>query len=334
MPNLALSRLERVYMVDQPTFGTIPTFGNSNAVRSIKTDLSNDIALLVRRDKTGSRTATLGVKGRSSGKWSYEGSLAPSGVAGTAPDFEPLLKAIFGQAPTVVASTSRTYSFIDTPILQFAMASYRQPSTLNQRIANSCVVQQAVFNVGADIAEFTASGECKYVLESDYFSSASAEELGGLGSFPVEPASPVTNGGIIAGFTGAITIGGSSIAAIRTAQIKIDNGAAMIKDTFGTYLPSTIEGDMRNVTLTFTMYEDDSAGQIAIRNATITKTPVDATIVLGTVAGSIVTFLLKNVQLAAFTLDDSARRYSLTVPESRAYGTSITSLDEVKIVLT
>ncbi len=328
--SLALSRLERVYMADQSSFDTVPTFGNSNAVRHIKVDISNEIATLVRRDKTGSRSATLGIKGRSFGKWSYEGSLAPSGVAGTAPDFEPLIKAIFGQAPSVGGGI-RTYTFVDDPILTFGLASYRTPSTLNQRIAYGCVVNEATFNVGADIAEWTASGEAKYVIESDYFGDASTEEKGGLSVFPTEPGAPVTNGGIIAGFTGLIVIGGNTQVRIRTAQIKINNGAAVIKDTFGTYLPDDVEGDLRNVTLTFTLYEDDTAAQKAIREATITKTPVDADITVGTVTGSIVEFLLKNVQLAAYTLDDSARRYSLTVPESRAFGTSITSKDEITI---
>ena len=332
MANKALSRLERVYMADQADFAVGPSFGNGDYVRSIKVDMSNDIATLVRRDKTGSRTATIGVKGRTFGKWSYEGSLAPSGVNGTAPDFEPLMKAIFG-ANGVAGGGGLQYNFVDDPILTFGMASFRTPSTLNQRIAIGCVVQEATFNVGADIAEFTASGECRNVLESDYYDAATTEEKAGYGAMPTEPGAPVSAGGIIAGFTGDVSIGGSSISRIRTATIKINNGGAVVKDTFGTYLPNDVEGDTRNVTITFNMYEDDSAGQKNIREATNTKTPVDVDITVGTVAGSMVQFLLTNVQLAAYTLDDSARRYSLSVPESRAFGTDITSLDEIVMVI-
>jgi hypothetical protein len=319
-------------MASDSAFGTIPSFGNTNCVRHIKVDLKNEIATLVRRDKTGSRTATIGVRGRSHGTWSYEGSLAPSGTPGTAPDFEPLLVALYGGAPTV--GGTRVYGpFVDQPITTFSLASYRQPSTLNQKIAFGCVPNEITFNLGQDIAEFSASGECKFVLESDYFSSASTDEKGGLGAFPAEPGSPVTHGGIIAGFTGSVLIGGASQTRIRTAQVKINNGADLVKDTFGFYLPTDTEGDIRVVTVSFTLYEDDSAGQEAIRTATITKTPLDVDLTLGTNSGSIFDMFLKNVQLQAYTSDDSARRYSLTIPDSRAFGTSITSRDEVTITI-
>ncbi len=330
--SLALSRLERVYVANQSNFLTVPSFGNTNAVRHIKANAKNDVALLVRRDKTGSRTATQGVRGRSFGTWSYEGSLAPSGVNGTAPDFDPIFQAIFGKA-SAAANGGLQYTFQDDPIKTFAMAIYRTPNTLNQKIAYGCAVNEATFNIGQDIAEWTATGECRFVVESDYFSSASTDEKGGLGAFPAEPGSPVTAGSIIAGFTGLINIGGSEIVRIRTATVKINNGAAVIKDTFGKYLPDDVEGDERNVTLSFNMYEDDTAAQQAIRRATITKTPVDADLTVGTVAGSIVQFQLKNVQLASYDSDDSARRFSLTVPDSRAFGTNLTSLDEIKITI-
>ncbi len=328
----ALSRLERCYMVDQDDYFVVPSFGNDDAVRHIKGNLMNDIGLLTRRDKTGSRTATIGQRGRGFGKWEYEGSLAPSGSLGTEPDFAPLLKALFGQDPTS-GPGGLTYSFLDDPIPTFAMALYKTPDTLNQKIGYGCVVQEVTFNIGADVAEFSANGECRFVIESDYFDDASEDELGGLGSFPAEPGAPSTSGGIIPGFTGLISIGGAEIARIRTATIKINNGGAQIKDTFGSYLPDEVEGDTRTVTLAFTMYEDDDAAQQALRVAAITKTPVDADLTVGTVEGSIVQFLLKNVQLASPTSDDSARRFSLSFPESRAYGTDITTLDEVTMII-
>lgn len=328
-----LSRLERVYVKPDVTFGTIPTFGNSNALRHIKVTMDNDIALLIRRDKTGSRSATQGVRGRGFGKWSYEGSMAPSGVNGTIPDFDPIFQALFGQA-SASAGGGVQYTFADTPIVTFSMASYRQPSTVNQRIAFGCTVDEATFNVGQDIAEWTATGESKFVLESDYFSSASTEEKGGLGGFPSEPGSPVTNGGIIAGFTGSVSMGGTSIARLRTAVIKVKPQNVLIKDTFGHYLPDDTAGDVRIVTVVPTLYEEDVAGVQALHTAAITKAPLDMSFTIGTVAGSIVNFALKNVQLMATQYDDSGLRYSNSFGESRAFGTSITSKDEIVITIT
>ena len=348
MANPSLSRLERIYVAMCPAFAangaiTLPSFGNSNYLRHIKVTMDNDIATLIRRDKTGFRTQTIGVRGREYAKWSYEGSLAPSGTNGTLPDFDPIMQCIFNAASTAGTGpggvSGLVYGpFVDEPggnstNLSFAMAQYRKPATLNQRIGGGLVVDEATFNLGADIAEWTCSGTGKFTIESDYFSDASADEQMGLGSFPAEPSSPVSHGGIIAGFTGAFVLGGDSVALIRTAQVKVNTGNVMVRDTFGTYTPTDSMGDVRQITLQATLYEDDSAGQEAIRVAAIQKTPVDANITLGTFSGSIVNFYLKNIQLQTYTMDDSALRYSLTIPASRAFGTSISSLDELIVTL-
>ncbi len=334
MSSSIFSRLERIYLAVDSTFGTVPTFGNSNACRHVKISLDNEIATLVRRDKTGARTATVGIRGRSFVKWSYEGSLAPSGTNGVIPDFDPILQSIFNTASISAGGGLQYGPFVDTPNTTFSMARYRQPSTVNQMIGFGMVTDEAIFNVGADIAEFSANGTGKFGIESDYFSLATADEKGGLGSFPSEPGTPVTHGGIIAGFTGSFLLGGSGVARIRTAQIKVKTGNVMIRDTFGKFTPDDTMGDVRMVTLSADMYEDDSAGQQAIRQAAITKTPLDASITLGTVSGSTVNFFLKNVQLGTYTTDDSALRFALKIPESRAFGTSITSKDEILITIT
>jgi len=335
MSNVVLSRLERSYMALESSFGVVPSFGNTNNVRFIKQDLRNMIETLIRRDKTGTRTQTVGIRGKSHATWNWNGSLAPSGTAGTAPDFEPLMQCIFGQAPTVSGGT-RTYNFVDLPILTMSLASYRRPSTVNQRIAAGCVVNEVTFQIGENIAEFTASGEARFLIESDYFADADTEEAGGLVSFPTEPSAPTTNGGIIAGFTGSATVAGYSAGAIqlRKATIKVAPGNETIKDQFGFYLPTVTAGNWRVVTVTADLYENDDASQQALRVAAITKAPINMTFVLGTVAGSIVTFELTNVQLGTDFTDDSGLLFAMQIPESRAFGTSTTSLNELVMTLT
>jgi hypothetical protein len=318
-------------MATESSFAIPPaSFTNTNCVRHIKMDLRNNIGILERRDKTGHRSATIGVKGRGFGSWTYEGSLAPSGTAGTAPDFEPLMVAAMGQAPTLTGG-QLVYTFLDTPIPSFSMASYRTPSTLNQRIATGCIVKTIMFNFGQDVAEFTAEGDCHNVVESDNFSFATAEEKCGLSVFPPEPSSPVTNGGIIAGFTGLITIDGNAIVRIRNLQVKMDTQGDVVKDTFGFYYPTDIEAGVRLVTCTFSLYEDDEAAEQALRQVSISKTPVDISAVVGAVSGSIVECDLTQVLLASPTSDDSGLRYVQSWPESRAYGTSITALNELTV---
>jgi hypothetical protein len=336
--NVSLSRLERIYMKLQSDFDSYPSFGNNDWVRHIKATLANDGAVLVRKDKTGHRTTTEGQRGRGFARWTFNSSLVTSGSGGTAPPHAPLFTGAFCQAGTS-GGGAVTYSLSDvsaTPPPQlptFAMASYRTPSTLNQRIAVGCTPNELTWKIGEDIAEFDASGEAKFVMESDYFSSATAEELDTLGSFPAEPGAPnATDGGIIPGFVGSIMIGGSAIARIRTATIKMNNQAEVVKDTFGYYHPVDNEAGERIITVSFTMYDSDEASQQALREASITKTPVDGNFIVGVNAGNIVEFDLKHIQLANYSLDDSSRRFSLTMPDSRAYGTSINALDELTVI--
>jgi len=407
----SLSRLERVYMQDQADFLFIPggvaagsgsaTVANGDAVRHIAVALNPAVETLIRRDKTGSRTATEGVRGRSAGDWSYEGSLAPNGVAGTEPDFAPLLKAVFGAAPTVnsgsvsvtaasnatpivitaaghsladgdlvtIASVGGTtdangtwvvsgvagndfalvgsvgnaaytsggtasevnleYGFVDQPILPFTMYSFRTPSGLAQRCAFGCLPQEINFSLGQDVAEFTSSGRCRFVIDTSYFSSGDVDETGGLATFPTEPVAPVTSGGIIAGFTGRAVIGGVEVARIRTASIKIESGNTVIEDNFGAFLPNETEGAERSVTIAFSLYDSDEAAIDALRVASITKTGVDFILNIGTVVGSIVVLRLKGVQLSSGTYDDSGNRFVLDYADSRAFGSSLTALDEL-----
>jgi hypothetical protein len=330
MANYSLSRLERLYLNKQPTFGVVPGVGN--ACRFIRLGLNNETATLLRPDKTGSRSQTVGILGRSFAKWSLEMSMHASGTAGVIPDCDPLLVGLFGQDAVIVGGTSVTYS-LNEAITMLSIASYRTPSTLDQRIAHTCVVQEATFNLGQDVATWTSSGEGLWVIGSNSFSGLDATQKGGLGAFPVEPT-PTTNGGIIAGFTGVATLAGNVIATIRTAQIRFQTQNMMVKDTFGSYYPTLTEGGERTVTTSFSVYDDDTAAIQTLKAASDAKTPIDIDYQIGTVIGNRWTFHLKNVQLAPFNLNDQQLRFAMDVGESRAYATSLTSGDECTLVIT
>jgi hypothetical protein len=407
----SLSRLERVYTQLQSAFDTIPnstgtaTLANSDYLRTIKFNPNNEVATLVRRDKTGSRTATQGTAGRGFGKWSLELSLSPNGTVGVVPDADDVLQCLFGQAPTVtpagtisvtsctaatpsVATTAAhgftTGTYVAGTIagstqstinqawiakvlssttlelqgstlasgatggtfqkgcVKYAMSdsiqnfvgwSFRQPSTLAQRAAFGCSVTNATFNLGADIAEWSCEGENMWTIDTDQFATAADQYKGGLTTFPTEPSAPTYNGGIIAGFTGGAYIGGAKIASIRSTTLRIGTGNVVVKDLFGSTLPDSTEGDERQVVTSFSMYDDDSVSQKAIRLAGISKTPLDIIYQMGIVSGNTVLFLLKSVQLPSSSLDDGQRRYVSSVSDARAFGTSLTALDEVTMFI-
>lgn len=372
----------------------------SNALRHTKFTCDNDVAVITRPDKTGSRSMLIGVKGRASAKWSYEGSLAPNGTLGTVPDADDYLQALMGQASTLLTTnlaisgatnatpivlTTATNTLVNGDLVSVAgvtgntaangiwqvsavsatsctlvgsvgngaygsggtvkqsivyrlsdsipslsLWSFRQPSTLDQRVAFGAVAQEGTIALGDDVATMAFSGEAVWALSSNQFGAADSTQAGGLSAFPSEPGSPVTNGNMVAGFTGKIVANGGVLATMRTGQVRIQTGNTLVKDTFGTYYPSSLEGDERNVGLQFSVYEDDSTSYANLIAAANSKTPMNAVLQIGTVSGSICCIVVNNIQLASPTMEEQ-QRYIANFPESRAKASSITAKDEVSI---
>jgi hypothetical protein len=325
----SFSRLERVYSHLETTFGTAAAVTGTDANRVIKLGIGNDVNLLIRRDKTGTRTGVLGARGRVSSKWSFEASLVGSGTPGTAPPHDNYYQLIFGQAPTGAAYT------LSDAILSASIYSYRQPSTIEQRVAIGSICQNFEFTLGQDVATFRLDGECMNALTTATFATADATAKGGIVSFPAEPGSPTyTDGGLIAGFTGAITIDSGTIVNIRQCTIKGSTGNALPHDIFNSYYGGAPEGDERQFTFSFNAYDDDEASLVALKAAADQKTPVNATVQIGTVAGSICTFTVTGIQLASPTYNDDQRAYITTFPDSPFKGSNPTALDELAMTWT
>lgn len=212
--------------------------------------------------------------------------------------------------------------------------SFLQPAGAEQRAGFGLVVQEATFNLGQDVADWQAQGEGKWVLDSHNFSGADSEQKGGLTSFPAEPAGTLlSDGGIVAGFTGRAVLNGATIANIRTATLKVNTGNAIVKDTFGSYYPDSAEGDERNVSLSFSLHHADDASTKALYAAALSKAALEMILQVGTVAGNIWIFHLKGVQLNVPALDDGQRRYVRSYSDCRATGTSPTALDELRLTV-
>ncbi len=316
MPNFVFSRLERLYLTLESTYGQAVAPGNDNACRLIKASMDNEIPTLVRRDKFGSFTPPSGVRGRVRAKWNYEGSLVNG--SGGVPDADVLWQLLFSNA-----SSGGVYTLSKASTVSANLWDYRDPSTAAQRVALGAVMSSATINLGQDIAEWQCEGEAMYVNNSLFFSTSDTTQKGGLVSFPAEPGSPVTHGGIIAGFTGSLTVDGITLATIRTATIKVETGVALVHDTFGTYYSTGIERGTRKVTFGFNMYEDDSSGQETIYAAAESKALINASCQIGTVTGSIFTFALTGIQLDAPTRDDSQLRFAVVYPDATAHGSGV-----------
>jgi hypothetical protein len=233
------------------------------------------------------------------------------------------------------------YTFVDA-ITHFTMWSFRTPTSLDQRVGNTCVVTEATFNFNQDVATWSANGDAYWVARSLDFANYDVYQKGGLAVFPSEPSSPVTNGTIIPGFTGrfiaglsaaSTTLSAFALAAytfptIRNGTIRVQTQNLLIRDTFGTYYPTLTEGDVRNITLTFNIYDDDSSQVNLLKSWGDSKAPVDFVINLGTVVGNTFVFYLKNVYLANHVLGDGQLRFDAAYSESRATTSNLNVRDE------
>lgn len=237
-----------------------------------------------------------------------------------------------GGATGTVNSNCYQYTLQEPDFVHFTAGNYRSPSSLAQEVAIGCTVSNLEWQFGGnDGCMFTADGEGLYAIDSFYFSTATADRLGGLVSFPTEPGSPVTNGGIFAGFTGRIVINGATVTTIRTATVKYGTATEVIKDLFGSFVPDSAEADDRDVNVAIIMYDADDTATQALIIAAQTKIPVDVILQGGTVQGNTLFIRLHNVQFETSQLDDGQRRFVRTLPASRAFGTPNVGLDEITV---
>lgn len=322
------------YAVKETTYGTVPTFSNSNAFRFVTLSAEAAYGNIQRPDKTGSYSRTAPIPDNKVGsQWAMSCSLAGNGAAGTAPDIGPFLEATLGKQ-TIVAATSVAYDPDDVnPTLSIMLRD--KPTSVDQLIAFGAIVQQARFNIGPSIPTVDFSGQCRWVLHKDLFASNDTPGKGGLAAFPSEPASPVTNGTPPRGRSGVITLDGNAYTTFRSAQFVINTGRSLSDPDWNSTYPGDPQSGFRTVSIeSLELYDDDSANLAALKGKALSKTAVNLSLQIGTTAGNIWNFKLNNVILPmpAYGWGDSRRTVVFRSNEGAA--ATVTSKDECQILLT
>ena len=346
----AYSRQDRIYLQTETTWGTIPnstgaaTVAGTNYCRLSKVSLDPVTDLYPVTYKTGVRGMAPGIKGRQYGKWSYSGPLIPSGNGTTAPDLGPILTALFGAAPTI-AGGAIPYVLSDT-IKSFTMYRWRGPlsgNTLNNQVGFGCVVSTATFSIGQNFADFTASGESLWVLDTEQYTAGVTDgdakkggfTTAGQAAYPSEPGTQTANGTPVYGFVGSFKEGGSQtvMANIQNVSINVATGNQLIRDTFGTFTPSGVMGDTRKVGISLGYYDSDDQAMKDVRAASLSKAGVDLIVAVGNTQYNTITFTMKGIQFETPTTDDSGPRFKQSVAESTAHPSALTTTDEFAMTI-
>lgn len=331
------SRAGRLYLEVPATFGAFnntsgaSSIAGSNCAKHVKCVLTPATGLIRPQSKTGTRTMPAGVAGKRGGAFSLTFEFIPNGSGGVVPDIDPVLQAIFGQASTIVASTSVTYALSDN-VQSFNLYYFRTPSTVKQMAALGCVVEKFEMNLGQDVADLTVSGSCISIIDSVTFSSQDSVAKGSLTAFPVEPSSPTTNGAIVPGFIGSATYASNVMTNISTAKISGTIGNKL-EYAFGTYEPNIPGGAVRNIAISTDLFDDDTTNSSTLYTDAFTKSAVTIALVLGSVAGARIAPTLIGTQFVSPVMEEGELRWMAKYGDSPASGTSVTALNEFGLVI-
>ena len=340
MANQSPSRSGRIYISQESTFGTAVAPTGSNCCRFIEFTPKPNVQLITRDDKTGDLDATPGITGKKSTSFDLSMNLAPNGAAGTASDANLVLANFMGAAPTIVASTSVSYA---TMLASGSAGSlniwhYRLPSTVNQQVLLGAIVNTLGIEIngaGGAGAQLKFGGFAEWACESNAFSSLDTIGKGGLGSFPAEPGSPVTNGAMVANYKGLFKIGSNTFSNLKMASLTLNNNRSPVDDTFSTDYMTGVNYGVRDYSGTMEIYDQDDANTQAIWASSITKTPINITIQIGTIAGAITTVTLGNVQIASPVLKSNGdKNWTFSIEKSRATASAIGANNALTIVQT
>ena len=316
MANYSSAYRQRLYFLNQTVnaFRTAPSsLTSAQPILYEAANMTPNGQLINPPYKAGSASRLSGTRGRQAGSFTYSGPLMPSGAAGTKQNLDPLWVSMTGQAGTVVAGTSVTYSATDATIPLFAVKFDEVAGLTNQYMLGGLPTSVRV-RLSGDAATVSADFQCVGIGDSDSFSSYAgsidANLAGGLSSFPTEPTGATIVGSTIPGFGVTVSIDGNAMSEVRGGlEIEFATGYQFIDDGVAdAYRLIALNGSRVASLSSLTILNSDRASLINLKQKARLKTPMTVIIVSQATAGVIQTFTMRNVQFpeSAFAEDGAA----------------------------
>ncbi len=285
---------------------------------------------------TGTRSMQPGIQGRKSGSVTWNNvPFIPSGAAGTVPDLDPILQSFTGQAPTIVASTSVAYNFLDTGFLPLTLFDFAHSLTgLTSQLAWGAFVSGFEITLNQNVLTINLTFVAGYVLDSTTFSAEDTVGKAALTTWPTEPSSPTYVGSIIPGFGATVALDSNQMElSIRSLSIRGTTGIQLIGDIIADAYPAISVGGARTMGMSIGVVDSDIAAlnnlkQKAKSNA---RTPIPASITVGVADGSKWKFDLTQVQLGQPARTDEQNLVMIGFPDSPAHASAIGVTDDLVI---
>ncbi len=230
------------------------------------------------------------------------------------------LNAPLSTVPITGASIGPTATYLpSTNLPSVSVFDYWVPSSAVHRILCGAGVDQMTIKVNGDFHEFAFSGVAQELLDSTSFSSG----MGQLSSFPPEPILSSFDYSIVPGHLGQAWLGNDPdrFFTLTDAQLVLNNNLDVRAREFGSSLPRAVSPGRRDVTIDFSVFEQDDSATQALYQAARQQSPITAMLQLGQQPNQLFGAYLTSFLPEVPEYDDSETRLKWHFRNSRAQGT-------------
>jgi hypothetical protein len=183
---------------------------------------------------------------------------------------------------------------------------------------SGAAIDKLAIKVNGDFHEFVFSGLARDLVDSASFEAGQ----GGLSSFPPEPQVSGISYSIIPGHLGQVWLGSlpDRFFTLTGAEVTFDNDVDLRAREFGSDLARAISPGQRNVSIDFSIYQQDDTATAALYQAARQRSPVSVMIQLGQQQGQLFGIYMTSVVVEVPAFDDSERRQQWQFRSCRAQG--------------
>jgi hypothetical protein len=219
-------------------------------------------------------------------------------------------------AGTLMTTTATYQTASDLPSV--SIFDYWSPGTAVQRLLYGGAVNEVKLMVNGDFHEFTFSGAASDVADSASFQSGQA----GMQAFPLEPAVAPLTYSLVPGHLGEVWMGGTSAEffTVTKAQLTFTNDLDLRSSEFGSQLARGISPGIRNVSVEFSLYQQDDSITPGLYQAARQRSPVPVMLQLGQQQGQMFGLYMSSVVPEVPEFDDSDKRQQWHFVNCRAQG--------------
>lgn len=228
-------------------------------------------------------------------------------VTNVVDDLTIVVNAPFASGPAAGAKLGKTITYMPANSLpSVSLFDYWQPAEAVQRIVSGAAVDTFQLGVNADFHQFRFTGDAADLVSSTGFTGG----LAGLNEFPEEPESGAENFALVPGSMGQAWFGAeaSQFHTVVDATVTINNNIDLRRREFGMTRAACIVTGLREVNLEMTLVSNTQPETLALYEAAVQRSPIQAMLQLGAQEGSICGLFLPGVvpEVPEF-LDDDVR---------------------------